>query len=93
MTRDLERKVAALQPDVVVASAGEVRFDIGSKIIMDAHEMIALAKLAAVKIVANHIGAISHCPATRTDVLNAVSGADLDGRIFDPDNGQTMTFN
>lgn len=92
LTPQLAAFVLSHKPDIVVAPAGGARFDIGGKIIMDAGDMVALAKLTPGKIVANHIGAISHCPVSRADVEQCARQAGLQGRIFAPADGEALAF-
>lgn len=92
LTPDLEAFLRVHQPDVVVAPAGGARFDLGREIIMNAQDMVALAQLTPGTVIANHIGAISHCPVTRGDVLQAAEQAGMSDRILAPADGTTLTF-
>lgn len=92
LTPDLEHFLETHRPDVVVAPAGGARFDVGGEIIMNAQDMVALARRTSGTIVANHIGAISHCPVTRADVLRAATLAGMAGRILAPADGTSLTF-
>ena len=93
LTPELRDFMKTHQPDVIVAPAGGAQFDIGDEVIMNASDMIEIAKLTPGAVVANHIGAISHCKVTRSDVLTAASRAGLGGRVFAPDDGETLAFN
>ena len=92
LTPELRDFVKTHQPDVVVAPAGGARFDIGGDIIMNANDMVELANLTPGKIVANHLGAISHCPVTRADVTQLARQTGLHDRIFAPADGETLVF-
>lgn len=92
LTSELKSFLRMHQPDVVVAPAGGARFDVGAKIIMDAQDMVELAGLTSGTIVANHIGAISHCPVTRADVSRAAEHTGMQKRIIAPADGMCLTF-
>ena len=92
LTPELIAFIKTHQPDVIVAPAGGAQFDIGGEVIMNASDMVEIAKLTQGAVIANHLGAISHCKVTRADVLNAASRAGLEGRVFAPDDGETLTF-
>lgn len=92
LTPELRDFVGTYQPNVIVAPAGGAYFDIGGKIIMDASDMVALARLTPGTIIAIHIGAISHCPVTHADVAEAAQNAGLQDRIIAPADGTTLTF-
>ncbi len=93
LTPELRSFVGSHRPDVIVAPAGGARFDIGGEVIMNAQDMIELAKLTPGTVIANHIGAISHCPVTRSDVMRAASKAGIAGRVLAPADGECLTFN
>ena len=92
LTPELKAFVRIQQPDVIVAPAGGARFDVGGEIIMNANDMVELAGLMPGTIVANHIGAISHCPVKHADVERLARQAGLERRILAPADGTSVTF-
>lgn len=92
LTQELKEFVEGHSPDVIVAPAGGARFDLGRDIIMDDQDMVALARLTTGTIVANHLGAISHCPVSREQVAQTARQAGLAGRIVAPTDGQELHF-
>ncbi|MEM8777197.1 MAG: MBL fold metallo-hydrolase, partial [Pseudomonadota bacterium] len=92
LTAELRHFVEAQRPDLIVASAGGARFDVGGKIIMDDQDMVSLARLTSGAVVANHIGAISHCPVSREDVTQTAARAGLADRISAPADGEELEF-
>ncbi|WP_300064516.1 hypothetical protein [uncultured Roseobacter sp.] len=60
---------------------------------MNANDMVELARLTPGRIIANHLGAISHCTVTREDVEQRVLQAGLQHRIYAPADGETLEFN
>lgn len=92
LTPELRAFVKAHEPDVIVAPAGGARFDIGGEIIMNGMDMVELAKLTPGTIIANHIGAISHCPVTRAEVEQLARRTGLQDRIHAPADGETLVL-
>ncbi|MBB5515614.1 L-ascorbate metabolism protein UlaG (beta-lactamase superfamily) [Rubricella aquisinus] len=92
LTEPIKEIVRTQTPDVIVAPAGDARFDIGGPVIMGVADMIALARLTPGVVVANHLGAINHCLVTRDEVASAAERAGLGNRICAPDDGATLTF-
>jgi L-ascorbate metabolism protein UlaG (beta-lactamase superfamily) len=80
------------QPQVSVVPAGGARFDIGGDIIMGPDQVIEFAALAHGSVVANHLEALSHCPATRAELAAAALQAGLGKRLLIPADGQTLRF-
>ena len=57
------------RPDVVVVNAGGARFSGGEPIVMDADDVVAVARRApGARVVAVHLDAINHCVQTRADL-------------------------
>ena len=90
LTDDVFNTVKQHSPEGIVAPAGGARFDVGTKIIMNADDMITLAKLSAATIIANHVEAISHCPVSRADIRFAAKAAGFADRIIAPDDGEAV---
>ncbi|MHA6495437.1 MBL fold metallo-hydrolase [Pseudomonas borbori] len=93
LTPRVEAFVRAHQPQVSVVPAGGARFDLGGDIIMGVDDVIAFARLATGRVVANHLEALSHCPVTRTELALAAQQAGVAARLSIPGDGQVLTFN
>lgn len=91
LTDDVARTVKQHAPEGIVAPAGGARFDVGTKIIMNADDMITLAELSTATIIANHVEAISHCPVSRADIRFAAKAAGFADRIIAPADGEAVS--
>ncbi|HEX8610760.1 MAG TPA: MBL fold metallo-hydrolase [Telluria sp.] len=92
LTETVRQAVARHQPAVSVVPAGGARFDLGGDIIMGPADVIAFAQLARGTVVANHLEALSHCPATRSAMATAANAAGLSQRLLIPADGATLDF-
>lgn len=92
LTTDVRTLVQTKLPEIVIAPAGGARFDIGSEIIMNQHDLVSMAKLTPGIIIANHLEAISHCPVSRRDVSIVAQAAGLQDRIFAPLDGERIAL-
>jgi L-ascorbate metabolism protein UlaG (beta-lactamase superfamily) len=92
LTEEVKQITKAHAPDVVVAPAGDARFDIGGRVILGTEDMIALAQLTPGVVVANHLEAINHCLVRRDDVRSAARQAGLGHRVLAPEDGEVLTF-
>ncbi len=92
LTPRVREFVATRRPDVCLVPAGGARFDLGSEIIMDAEDVVALLRLSTGQVVANHLEALSHCPVTRSDLAQAAAQAGMQERLHVPRDGETLAF-
>jgi L-ascorbate metabolism protein UlaG (beta-lactamase superfamily) len=78
-------------PDVVVLNASGARFTAGEPIVMDADDVVAVARRAPdARIVAVHLDAINHCIQTRADLHQALHSAGLSERVTVPEDGAAV---
>lgn len=92
LTPGVQNFVRTLQPQVSVIPAGGARFDVGQDIIMGLDEVMAFTRLSTGTVIANHLEAISHCPVTRADLLQAARQAGLAERMLIPQDGETVSL-
>ncbi|MGH8855060.1 MAG: MBL fold metallo-hydrolase [Telluria sp.] len=92
LTPEVLAFVGRRQPDVCLVPAGGARFDLGHEIIMNAQDVVRLLQATTGTVVANHLEALSHCPVTRRELLDAASQAGLAGRLLAPGDGETLAF-
>ena len=92
LTDEVCRFVLRHQPEVCVVPAGGAHFDLGGDIIMGASEVIEFTRLTKGRVVANHMGALSHCPVQSDDLRRAADEAGLKGRLSIPQDGETIEF-
>lgn len=90
LTPTVRAFVSQHQPDISVVPAGGARFDIGGDIIMGTDDVIAFTSLSKGTVVANHLEAISHCPVTRSGLLQAARQAGVGHRLHAPADGETL---
>jgi L-ascorbate metabolism protein UlaG (beta-lactamase superfamily) len=79
------------RPDVVVVNAGAARFSGGDPIVMDAADVVAVARrVPGARVVAVHLDAINHCVETRADLHQLVHEQDLTDRVTVPEDGAAV---
>jgi L-ascorbate metabolism protein UlaG (beta-lactamase superfamily) len=90
---EVEDALAEHTPDVVVVNAGGARFVEGDPIIMDAADVIEVARAAPrAAVVAVHLEALNHCPVSRAELREAVDAAGVGARVMVPADGETVRF-
>jgi L-ascorbate metabolism protein UlaG (beta-lactamase superfamily) len=90
LTETVRRFVVQHQPDVCVVPAGGAHFDLGGDIIMGVDDVIAFARIATGRVLANHMEALGHCPVRRDDVRRATEKAGMASRVWVPEDGTTI---
>ena len=79
------------RPDVVVVNAGAARLRGGEPIVMDADDVIAVARRAPdARIVAVHLDAINHGVETRADLHQVLHEQQLTDRVTVPEDGAAV---
>lgn len=78
------------QPEVSVVPAGGARFDLGGEIIMGVKDVLEFTRASNGLVVANHLEAISHCPVTRVELMNAARSAGVADRLVVPRDGEKV---
>jgi L-ascorbate metabolism protein UlaG (beta-lactamase superfamily) len=88
---EVDEALAEHGPDVVVVNAGGARYLEGDPIIMDADDVIEVARAAPrATIVAVHLEAVNHCLLSRADLRAAVDAAGVGERVEIPLDGETL---
>ena len=90
LTERVRAFVELHQPALCVLPAGGASMDAGGDIIMDANQVIALARLSSGVVVANHLEALGHCPVTRAELALAIDCAGLGARMRVPADGESV---
>ncbi len=80
------------QPDIAVVAAGSASLDIGKPILMPLNEIISFCQLASGHVIANHMEALNHCPATRAQLNDALQTNNLNEKVWIPTNGDSHRF-
>ena len=79
------------RPDVVVVNAGAARFRGGEPIVMDADDVVAVARRAPyARVVAVHLEAINHGVETRADLHQRLHEEELTDRVTVPEDGAAV---
>ena len=79
------------RPDVVVVNASGARFTGGDPIVMDADDVVAVARrVPAARVVAVHLEAINHCVQTRADLHQRLHDEGLTDHVTVPEDGATV---
>jgi L-ascorbate metabolism protein UlaG (beta-lactamase superfamily) len=87
----VERMLDEHQPDVVVVNASGARLTGSDPIVMDAQDVVAVARRAPrARIVAVHLDAINHCIQTRADLHQCLHEEGLTDRVTVPEDGAAV---
>jgi L-ascorbate metabolism protein UlaG (beta-lactamase superfamily) len=88
---EVDTALAEHGPDVVVVNAGGARYLEGDPIIMDAGDVIEVARAAPrATIVAVHLEAINHCLLGRAELREAVDAAGVGEQVAIPRDGEVL---
>ena len=89
-TEDVDRVLAELKPAIAVVAAGSASLDVGSPILMNMEEILAMVEKAPGKVVANHLEALNHCPTTRIRLKKELDRRGLSAKVWIPQDGDTL---
>jgi L-ascorbate metabolism protein UlaG (beta-lactamase superfamily) len=79
------------RPDVVVVSGGGARYSGGEPIVMDADDVVAVARrVPDARVVAVHLDAINHCVQTRADLHQRLHEEHLIEHVTVPEDGAAV---
>jgi L-ascorbate metabolism protein UlaG (beta-lactamase superfamily) len=90
-TADVDRVLTQFKPDIAIMASGRAELDIGGPILMSLPELITFAQKAPGHVIANHLEALNHCPATRQELQHALDQNGL-SRVVIPLDGETITI-
>ena len=91
-TRDVRRALRDLEPDVAVMAAGSASLDYGGLLLMSVDDLVAFARDAPGKVVANHMDALNHCPTTRAGLRQILEDHGLASKVLIPEDGESLTL-
>ncbi len=91
-TRDVERALKELKPDIAVMASGTATLDISKPILMTLDELVTFVKQSPGKVVANHLEALNHCPTTRERLKQELEKNGLLSKVIIPCDGEQMVF-
>jgi hypothetical protein len=79
------------RPDVIVVNASGARFTGGKPLVMDADQVVEVARRAPdARVVAVHLDAINDCVQTRSDLHQVLHEQDLTDRGTVPEDGAAV---
>ena len=91
-TKDVEKALTELKPDISVLAAGSAQFDIGRPVLMDMEDILKFVERSPNKVMANHLEAINHCPTTREQLKSELAQRGLFKKVYIPDDGETISL-
>ena len=91
-TKEVERALTELKPDIAVMAAGTASLDISDPILMSLAEMMTFVQTAPKIVIANHLEALNHCPTTRLQLKQTLEENSLLAKIRIPNDGDTLTI-
>lgn len=90
---NVRKALATHIPDVVVLNTGEAALTEAGPIIMGPRDAVEVAQLApGARVVAVHLEALNHCPATRADVRTRAGAHGVADRVLVPTDGESLTL-
>lgn len=91
-TKDTDRALSELKPDISVVASGTARLDIGKPLLMTLDDIVTFIEKSPKKVIANHLEALNHCPTTRKQLKEIVQEKGLMDKVFIPNDGETLLF-
>ena len=91
-TREVERALKELKPDIAVVASGSAGLDVGGPILMTVEEILRFAETAPGRVIANHLEALNHCPTTRSGLRKRLAKGGLGAKVLIPDDGESMVL-
>ncbi len=91
-TKEVQRALTELCPDVAVMAAGSASLDVGGPILMPLEELMTFVSVAPKRVIANHLEALNHCPTTRSQLRSELDRRELSAKVTIPQDGETIAF-
>lgn len=91
-TQDVRKALNDLKPDIAVMAAGSASLDFGGLLLMSVDDLVAFARAAPGRVVANHMEALNHCPTTRARLKQILESSGLGSKVLIPEDGETLTL-
>lgn len=93
LDHDVREVLSRVAPDVVVLNTGEAVVTETGPILMGPADVVEVAALApAARLIAVHLEALNHCPATRADVLAEATAHGITDRVLVPGDGESISL-
>ena len=91
-TKDTERVLTELKPDIATVACGTARLDFGQPLLMRMEDILRFTALAPGKVFANHLEALNHCPTTREQLKRALTENNLLSKVAIPSDGTSIDY-
>ncbi|MEM6297943.1 MAG: MBL fold metallo-hydrolase [Bacteroidota bacterium] len=91
-TDDVHRVLTDLKPEIAVVACGSAQLDLFQPILMRMDDILKFIKNAPIKVIANHLEAVNHCPTKREELKAQVESIGELDRVLIPDDGEIMSF-
>ncbi len=91
-TKNVERVLTELKPDIAVMASGSASLDISDPILMPLEELVTFVQTSPKIVVANHLEALNHCPTSRSQLKQTLEQKGLMSKTFIPNDGETLSF-
>ncbi|MDC1107309.1 MBL fold metallo-hydrolase, partial [Prolixibacteraceae bacterium] len=92
-TKDVDRTLRNLNPNLTVLAAGSAQFDLGGPLLMNIQDIRRFISLSPGKVYANHLEAVNHCPTTRAKLKKEVAELGLGDKVIIPQDGDSFEVN
>lgn len=90
---EVKEVITTYQPDIILLNAGGAKFDMGDPIIMDAKDVLEVAKHSPDStILCIHMEAINHCYLKRDELAAKWKASGLTNPFFVPANGERINL-
>lgn len=91
-TKHVEKVLVEFKPDIATVACGTAQLDIGQPLLMRMNDILKFAALAPVRVFANHLEALNHCPTTREQLKRALADNDLLSKTAIPSDGTFVEY-
>lgn len=91
-TKDTERVLTELKPDIATVACGIARLDFGQPLLMRMNDILKFTALAPGKVFANHLEALNHCPTKREELKQALIDNNLLSKTAVPNDGECVEY-
>ncbi|MEM6726284.1 MAG: MBL fold metallo-hydrolase, partial [Bacteroidota bacterium] len=91
-TEHVDKLLKEKAPDISIMAAGKAQLDIGQPLLMHEQDQLKFVQNAPGKVIANHMGALNHCPFTRTQLHHLLESKQLLDKVDLPADGETIAY-
>lgn len=92
LTGDVKRALEQFKPDITVVATGQAQMDVGQPLLMSTNEVMSFIRQSPGKVIANHMGALNHCPIDRATLQKSLDKHGLTEKVWIPQDGESLKF-